>query len=238
MEVTTSALVFSALKYGEADLIVSCFTRCDGIKNYLVRGILKSRKGKLKPSYFQPLTQLELVAVHKNKGSLERIKEAKVFAPYRTLHTNVVKSGMVMFLSEMLRNSIKEEEANEELYDYLEQSIQWLDDNEAIANFHIFFLLKLSAYLGFYPDTSNIKSQYFNLLEGNFVESPFGNYCEKGDSVEAIKGFFGIDFDALPGIKLEKKIRIEALNLLLFYYQLHLQSYKKPKSLVVLNQLF
>lgn len=238
MEVTTNALVFSALKFGEAHLIVSCFTRSAGVKNYLVRGVLKSRKGKLKASYFQPLTQLELVAVHKNKGSLERIKEAKVITPYQTLHTNVVKSGMVMFLAEMLRNSIREEEANEELYDYLEQSIQWLDENEAIANFHIFFLLKLSAYLGFYPDTSNIESQYFNLIEGNFVESPFGNYCENGASVEAIKGFFGIDFDALSGIKLAKKTRIEALNLLLFYYQLHLQSYKKPKSLVVLNQLF
>ena len=238
MEITTDAIVFSSLRYGEADLIVSCFTRSNGLKSYLLRGILKSRKGNLKTSYFQLLTQLELVAVHKNKGSLERIKEAKVITPYKTLHTNVVKSGMVMFLAEILKNSIKEEEINEDLYDYLEQSIYWLDQNDEIANFHIFFLIKLSAYLGFYPDTANIEGKYFNLLEGKFVENPFGNYCEKGDAVEAIKGLFGIDFDALPATKLSKKTRLGVLNLLLLYYQLHLQSYRKPKSLMVLNQLF
>jgi DNA repair protein RecO (recombination protein O) len=107
MVITTRAIVFSSLKYSEADLIVTCFTEKEGVKSYLLRGVLKSKSGKLKASYFLPLTQLELVAFHKNRGTLERIQEAKVLNPFQTLHTNVVKSGMVMFLSEMLKNCIK-----------------------------------------------------------------------------------------------------------------------------------
>jgi DNA repair protein RecO (recombination protein O) len=238
MEITTKALVFSAVKYGEADLIVSCFTQKEGLKSYLLHGILKSKKGKLKASYFQPLTQLELVANHRNKGGLERIKEAKVISHYDTLHTHVVKSGMVLFLAEMLKNTIKEEETNSNLYNFLEQSLFWLDQHDQIANFHIYFLLKLSAYLGFYPDASNIEGQYFNLVEGNFKETPFGSYSEKGANVAALKAFFGIDFDAIPQIKLTKKVRLETLDLLLKYYQLHIQGFRNPKSLLVLNQLY
>ena len=146
MIVSTKAIVFSAIKYSEADLIVTCFTEKEGIKSYLLRRILRSKSGKLKVSQFQLLTQLELVAYHKNKGTLESIREAKVFQPYKTLHTNVIKSGMVMFLAEMLKNCIKEEEANVDLYEYLENAFFWLDNNNDVSNFHILFLLKLSTH--------------------------------------------------------------------------------------------
>jgi DNA repair protein RecO (recombination protein O) len=238
MIVATKAIVFSAIKYAEADLIVTCFTQKEGIKSYLLRNILKSKSRKLKASQFQLLTQLDLVAYHKNKGSLESIREAKVISPYQTLHTNVIKTSMIMFIAEMLKNCIKEEESNEGLFEYLENVLYWLDCHEETANFHILFLLKLSSYLGFQPDSSNIKGLYFNHLEGCFQEKESGMYCDEGQVVEDFKCFFGINFDGISEIRMNKKARLDVLNLLLNYYQLHLQNYKKPRSLLVLNQLF
>jgi len=238
MVITTKAVVLSSLKYGEADLIVRCFTESSGLKSYLLKNILRSRKGKLKASYFQPLTLLELEVVHKNKGNLERINEAKVLYPYQTLHTNVVKSAMVIFIAEVLTSSIQGEAEDKTMFHFLKDSFIWLDTNSKIANFHILFLLKLSGYLGFYPDTSTLTHHYFNLLEGNFQPINDGKYCENGTHVEMLKQFFGIEFEAIPRIKPTKKIRLDILNLMLLYYQLHLQSFKKPKSLLVLNQIF
>lgn len=238
MLVATKAIVFSAIKYSEADLIVSCFTEAAGIKSYLLRGILKSKKGKLRTSYFQPLTQLEIVAEHKNKGTLEYIKEAKVFNPYRSLHTSIVKSGLLMFLSEMLKNCIREEEPNDRLYKFLEQSFSWLDQNEEVANFHILFLLDLSMYLGFYPDASNIEDEYFNILEGSFQPTDTSNYCLSGSRIEIFKRFFKVDFQTMASIKISKVERNEVLELILSYYNIHVQGYKKPKSLAILHQLF
>jgi len=238
MVITTNAIVLSSLKYSEADLIVRCYTESSGLKSYLLKNILKSRKGKLKASYFQPLTLLELEAVHKDKGNLERIKEAKILYPFKTLHTKIVKSAMVIFIAEILTNSIQEEVEDKALFHFLKNSFIWLDDNDEIANFHILFLLKLSRDLGFYPDTSKTTPLYFNLLEGNFQSIGNGKYCEKGVHVEVLKQFFGIEFDELSRIKPTKKIRLDILNLMLLYYQLHLQSFKKPKSLLVLNQIF
>jgi DNA repair protein RecO (recombination protein O) len=238
MVVHTDAIVISALKYGEADLIVKCYTQKCGLKSYMLRGVLKSRKGKFKTSLFQPLTQLELVAKHKDKGSLEYLQDAKVLTPYQSLHTNVVKSAMVMFLSEMLKNTIQEEEQNENLYEYLLNTFNWLDSNDQIANFHLLFLLNLTRYLGFYPDDSDTDHLYFNMLDGVFEDTKANNYCVEGQDVELLKQLLGINFDDLESVKLSKNHRSGFLGFLLNYFQIHIENFKKPKSLSVLNEIF
>lgn len=238
MIITTRALVFSALKYSEADLIVTCFTEDYGLQSYMLPNVLKSKKGKVRASYFLPLTHLEIVGTHKNKGTLERIRDVKLVQPYKTLHTEVVKSSLVMFIAEMLKICIKEEEPNKNLFEYLEHAMLWLDAHEGIANFHILFLLKLTAHLGFYPEASHLELRYFNMLDGTFQDLKTNDYCKEGSKIDAFKQFIGINFDAIAEIKLTKTERSEVLLMLLNYYQIHLQGYKNPRSLVVLNQLF
>lgn len=238
MLVSTKAIVISALKYGEADLIVKLYTLSDGLLTYMLRGVLKSKKGKFKASMFQPLTKLEIVANHRNTGKLEYLKEARVGEAYMTLHTNPVKSAMVMFLSEMLKNTIKEEEANPELFGFLEKSFQFLDHATKIANFHLFFLLKLTRYLGFHPENRNSDFPVFNLLEGIFQEIPVNDYCIEGSNVELLRLFLAADFFSLQEIRLNQTRRNEFLNMLLLYFEIHIESFRKPKSLSVLNEIF
>ncbi len=238
MQITTKALVITSIKYSEADLIVKCFTQSSGLKSYLLRNILKSKKGKIRTSLFQPLTLLEITANHKDKGTLEFIQEAKVYYTPQSLHTKIVKTSLVLFLSEILKNVIQEEEKNESLFLFLENSIQWLDKNDNTANFHLLFLLQLTDYLGFYPDESTLELPVFNALDGIFQKSPTNIYCIKIPENSGFKQLFGIKFDALNAVKLTKKERSDSLNILLLYYELHIQGFKKPKSLEVLNQLF
>lgn len=238
MLITTKAIVISSLKYSEADLIVKCFTEAAGLKTYLLRNILKSKKGKLKASMFQPLTQLEIVANHKEKGALENMREAKVVNSYQSIHSNIYKSSMLLFLAEMLKNSILEEEENQDLYDFLEKSFNWLDENDHIANFHLIFLVKLTKYLGFYPETSKMDLNYFNLLEGIFEDHEANVYCISGENLEIFKQILASDFQNEKNLKLNKLKRNNFLNMLLIYYDLHLQNFRKPKSLVVLNEMF
>ena len=224
MQVTTKAIVLSAIKYGDTSLIVKAFTASDGLKSYLLKGVLASKKGKLKTAYFQPLTQLELVAYHKNKGTLESIREAKVSYHYQSLHTNITKNALTFFLAEMLSNSIQEEEDNENLFEFLEATLQWLDNHEDIANFHLYFLLVLTKYFGFYPDTVDSDAPYFDLQDGAFVNVLSMNP--------------GINFDAINTIKMNKKQRYQLLKSIILYYELHLHGFRKPKSLAILNEVF
>ena len=237
MLVTTKALVISALKYGEADLIVRCFTEEAGLKSYLLRRILKSKKGKLRTAMFQPGMQLELVAMHKDKGTLESIRDAKVTHAYTSLHTDIFKSSIVLFLSEMLRNSIQEEETNRPLYAFLEHAFLWLDLHGHSANFHLLFLLELTRYLGFYPDISTTDYDHFNLETGIF-ETTESRYSISEENLDTLKVLLGTNFDELSEIKLNQKRRTSFVNMLLAYYELHLHGFRKPKSLAVLSSLF
>ncbi|GAA4110638.1 DNA repair protein RecO [Aquimarina addita] len=238
MIINTAAIVIHSIRYGDSDLIVSLFTKSSGLKSYLLKGILKSKKGKIRSSLFQPLTLLEIEANHRNNDTLERLREAKILLPYATLQTDVVKSSLVFFISEILKNSIKEEEANESLFEYVTTALLWLDTNENISNFHISFLIKLTQYLGFYPDLSKISCRYFNLQEGCFQSNNSNLYCIEGENITLLKGFLGTTFEASMDIRTTRNVRNSILTILLVYFELHLHGFKKPKSLSVLTEIF
>ena len=126
---------------------MKCYTEKLGVKTYLVRGVLKNKKGPIKAAYFQPLTQLTLEANHKQKSNLHSLKEVHVSEPYKSIHTDIVKQSIVLFLSEILTSSIQEEEENTVLFEYLETAFLWLDAHDKIANFHLLFLLNLTPIL-------------------------------------------------------------------------------------------
>ncbi len=238
MQVTTKAIILSSLKYGDTSLIVKAYTFSDGLKSYLLKGVLSSKRGKVKAAYFQPLTQLELVAIHKNKGTLENIREAKTSYHYQTLHSNIIKNTMTQFLAEMLGNCLLEEEPNESLFYFIEASLQWLDTHNEVANFHLFFLLNITKYLGFYPDINNNNYLYFDLVEGNFTNSINTNPMIKEDNLNYFKTLLGINFDEIHSVKMSQNNRQELLKSLILYFKLHLQGFRKPKSLAILNEIF
>lgn len=238
MLLKTNGIVLSKLKYRDNDLIVKCYTSQRGVVSYLLRGVLKSKKGSAKTAYFQPLSQLQIEENYRANQSLQFISDVKLNIVYKSLHSNVVKGAIVMFLSEVLSSVLKEEERNEHLYDYLETSLIWLDHEDDYANFHLLFLLNLTKYLGFHPDMSTMVLPHSNLNSGEFELKSKGFYTVSDENLIILKQLLGINFDALNSIKLNSKQRQSFLTMLLSYFELHLGDFKKPKSLAVFNQVF
>ena len=46
MLVSTEAISLNYVKYSETSIIVKCFTKSDGLKSYLLKGIRTSKKKK------------------------------------------------------------------------------------------------------------------------------------------------------------------------------------------------
>ncbi|MEP1487929.1 MAG: DNA repair protein RecO [Algibacter sp.] len=238
MLTTTNAIVLSKLRYRDNDLIVKCYTEQFGVVSFLIRGVLKSKKGNVKVAYFQLLSQLQLVIVYKNNRNLQAIKEVKLNHLYHSLHSNVIKSAVVMFLSEVLSSILQEEEQNETLYSYIETTLLWFDTHSESSNFHLLFLLNLTKYLGFYPEEINPESPYFNLRDGKFENKDYGKTSIYGENLTLLKTVLGTTFDALNTVKINAKQRQSFLSMILLYFELHLGSFKTPKSLQVFNQVF
>ena len=238
MLISTNALVLSKLKYKDNDLIVKCYTQQLGIVSFLLRGVLKSKKSHTKAAYFQPLSHVQLSIVYKENRSLQSVSDTKMNHVYSTLHSHILKSAIVMFLSEVLASTLKEEEPNETLFSYLETSLLWLDEQTEFSNFHLLFLLNLSKYLGFYPDTNAMTLPYFNLREGKFESNPHADYAISGPNLILLKQLLETPFDTLSAVKINSKRRQSFLNMLLLYFELHLGSFKPPKSLQIFNEVF
>lgn len=236
MLVKTKAIVLSALKYQEKSLIVKCFTQSEGLKSYFVPSAFSTKKSSQRIAYFQPLTLLEIEANHKNKGALEYFKEVKVATPYSTITTNIYKSTIVIFLSEVLHHAIKEEEKNESLFTFLETALIWLDTHDEIANFHLILLLEVTKFLGFYPDDSEVDLPFFDIVEGNFTLHQGINSLSQNESF-LLKKLIELKLDSEQKLFTSSERQLLLKNLL-DYYGIHLDGFKKPKSLEVLKDVF
>jgi DNA repair protein RecO (recombination protein O) len=236
MLIKTKAIVISSLKYQEKSLIVKCLTQSDGLKSYFVPNAFSAKKSNQKIAYFQPLSILEIEANHKNKGTLEHFREIKLAHAYQTISGDIVKSTIIMFLSEIIHHSIHEEEKNESLFEFLESALLWLDAHNETANFHLILMLEMTKFLGFYPDASETELSFFDCGEGTF--SPFqGTNCLSEHETFLFKKLLGLKFDSDQKVfaGIERQI---LLKILLHYYTIHLDGFKKPKSLDVLKEVF
>jgi len=229
MQIKTQAIVLSAIKFQEKSLIVKCFTQSDGLKSYFIQSAFSSKKSNQKIAYFQPLNILEIEANHKNKGTLEHFKEVKLAYNYQNINTDIVKSSMVLFLSEVLHNSIFEEEKNENLFSYLETSLMWLDTHDTISNFHLIFLFQFTKFLGFYPQMQETDAAYFEMIDGVF--SPFqGTSCLNEHETLLLKKLLNLKFEDTQK-NFHKEERKVLLKVLLNYYSIHLQGFKRQNYL-------
>ena len=238
MIISTSAIILSKVRYQDNDLIVKCLTRDLGVVSYMIKNISTSKKSRNKFAFFQLLNILDLESNYNPNRPIQYIKDLKVSYNFTSLHTNIYKSSVVMFLSEILSNIIHNESKDLELFDFIEESFIWYDKSDDSSSFYLIFLMQITHYLGFYPDCSNMSYNYFNLEEGLFETSKNSKYVIEGDSLVLFKTILGIKFDSnkLPFIdKINKK---DILKNILIYFKLHVDGFKDPKSLKVLNQIF
>jgi len=238
MLTSTEGIVLSSLKYNESDLIVKCYTKSHGILSFIVKGVLKSKKGKIKPSFFQVFSLLSIHCQVKNKAQLNYFKDVQPAEHLTSLQSNIYKGTLAMFISEVVKSVIYEEEQNEELYNFLKDSILWLDNSTRFSNFHLAFLTKLTLYIGFYPDLKKEDDEtFFSLMNGHFL--PYEDkYCLNADYSSLLKQLIALDKHDYHSLTIGKVQRRKLLEILLHYYELHIENFKIPKSYDVLKSIF
>ena len=146
---TYHCIVLSTLRYKDNDLIVKAFSREIGLVSFIHRGAYKPKKGSTKSAFYQVLSQ-NLVSTTAKNNDLKTVRDVTSNYLYTSLYTNVFKSSIAMFLSEVLTASIKEEHQNIALFEFLKTAFTYLDLRDHFANFHL-FLVKLTKFFDFAP---------------------------------------------------------------------------------------
>ena len=76
------------------------------------------------------------------------------------------------------------------------------------------------------------------LENGQFTAQAHGSECVSGQEIEMFKSHLGTKFDNIDKISANAVQRKRLLRLLMRYYELHVQSFRPPKSLDILYEVF
>jgi len=237
MIVQTPAIVISSLKYGDKSIILKLFTREEGLKAFIIKNAFSSKNRQ--SSFFLPLSFVEVIYDSKNKKQLNYLKEARPLIHYKSIHSNPYKKAIALFLSEILNTLLSEEEKDLFLYDFLENSFLGFDEKQTgFADFHLWFMLNLTRFLGFYPNRSYAEKGYFDLENGIFTnEISSVSIIEKSD-LELFEKLLEFDFNQSENNLFNREQRNVLLKIIIRYYKLHIAGFRQPKSLEVLTQVF
>lgn len=215
----TKGIVFKFFKYSDTSIIVKIFTARFGLQTYIVNGV-RSKKSKNKIALFQPLTLLDLVVYHNPARDINRISELKCSIPFQTVHSQMPKTAVTIFLSEIMYKSIKEEDEAEEMFEFIASSISLFDHlTEHFQNFHLQFLLKLTRYLGFAVELNDPVFYSLDSKERNKLEQ----------------------LNTLPyeqWVDISNAERRKYLDLIVRFYKRHIESIHEINSIKILQELF
>lgn len=227
MLVKTRGIVVSYIRYKESSIIVKIFTRELGLKAYIVNGV-RSSNAKTKMGFYQPLTILELVVYNKENVGLNRISEVKLGKAYQKIPFDFLRSGIAMFMAEVLSRSIYEGYQNEDLFDFLEEALVFLDDEQAVlSHYPNVFLWGMARYLGFAPD---VAGEFFDELKEDFTKQ-----IDWEPEMAYLGSLMVEDFGFRE--KVPAQIRRNLLEHLLIFYSKHLDQPAEWKSVKVLRQM-
>lgn len=240
MQTKTEAIVLHTLKYGDSKLVVDTFTRECGRLSFMV-SVPKSGRGRLRKQYFQPLAQLSLECDVRPRLQLQRVKEASLAYAYTTLTTDSRKLAIALFAAEFLCHALRGEQQGGPLFDYVADSLQWLDSaGGGFANFHVVFLMRLSRFLGFSPNTEGYAPGCcFDLRAGGFCGRAPLHTDWLGPAEASLVGLMlRMDYATMHLFRLNRAERNRLTDIIIRYYRLHLPAFPEPRSLAVLRELF
>jgi DNA repair protein RecO (recombination protein O) len=239
----TKGIVLRTVKYGETSVIATLYTELFGIQSFIINGVRSSASSATgKANLLQPAAILELVMYHNDKKNLQRLKEFRWSYLYTDLFYNVVKYCIALYMVELLQKTLKEPEANPDLFNFIEDAFIHLDksDGAVMANYPLFFALHLSSFYGFrFSDRWSDKKSILDLQEGEFVsEKPLHPYTLEGQYSYVTSQLLRVMVPSELGeIRLNQENRRVLLQAYQTFYALHVSDFGTMKSLPVLQEV-
>lgn len=232
--------MLSTINYNDKYVLVQIFTESFGRVTYMVSKA-KGKNTKAPKSLFSPLTLLDLEVEHQASRDIQRVREARSELFLYDISGSLSKTSMAFFMSEFLSRVLRDTNDSQLLFSFLEQSVQILEiTDKSIANYHLVFMLKLSHFLGFYPNLEEYReNSLFDMINGEFVTyQPLHKHFLNRTDSKALSLLARISFENMHRFVFSRQDRINIINKILEYYRLHLYDFPTLKSLDVLHELF
>jgi DNA repair protein RecO (recombination protein O) len=238
MEKTVKGILIHTIRHTDSNFIVRIYTRNYGLKSFIIRSG-KTPKTSVQ-HLLQPLALLEFESHIKEQASLQQLKSLRIAHALQAIPFETGKSAIVLFLDEVLYKTIPDDYENDALFTFLWDAVILLDDAFSAKNFHLWCLLEITRYFGFYPQyEDNNRNNYFDLLLGQFVgEKPLHQSAMEKEQAQLLMQLLDKEWPQVQDLELHSEQRKILLDHLVLYIRIHLENLREIKSLHVLHEVF
>ena len=144
---STEGVVLARRNYGEADRIVSIYTKHFGRLSYMAKGIRKPTSRKR--ASLEIFSSVSFLA-HKGR-SLDLITETQTLETFRSIRKSLSRVALAYFFCEVIGKITREAEKNEELYNLLLKYLNELKTSRRLRTLRHNFSYDVLILLGFLP---------------------------------------------------------------------------------------
>ena len=145
---TSEGIVLARRSYGEEDRILAVYSKLHGRVSLIAKGVRKLRSKKR--GHIEIFNKISFQAVSGN--SLDIMTEAIVIDDLFDLKKNLKKVSLAYYFMEVIGKITHEGEANYEVYNILQQSLQNLKKTKELKKLRFDFILRLLTVLGYWPN--------------------------------------------------------------------------------------
>ena len=239
---TTRAIILLKKPFKENEMLLTTYTEEFGKITFILFGATSKKAGH-RQAFLQPLSLVEIIADFRPNRDVQFIKSINIEIPLPELLIDPYKNTTALFLAEFANHAIKATLQDKYLYEFLHNSVQLLDmiDHGQIGNFHIAFLVRLSAFAGLTPNLgpTTHAATYFDLGKSEYIRYAGYNPNAIGHfEQDYLRQLLRINYKNMSRFRVRREERANLLNKIVDYYKIHIQGFGELKTLDILHQIF
>lgn len=233
-------IVLHTIKHKESGIIVQGYSNRAGRETFFLRGGGKSKSGS-NLSQLHPLSVIDVTLSSFKLSDIPIIKEFSLALRFNAIRGDLFKSAIALFISELVYKTIKEQEQNNDLYNFLVNSIKILEEIRfGCANFHPYFMIGFCRQIGYSPETTTQgDGMLFDIASAKYISTKErGEYCFGPDESSLLFKLSSTPLQEIASIKTTGNQRYLLIKEMLRYISFHTGFDVKIESLEILHEVF
>lgn len=216
-------IVVDVRRHNDNTDVVTLFTPKLGRISFL-SAASASKAGKMRRARLQPLAIINTEIKYNPNKELHRLGAFSLETVWTGLYSHPHKQLIVMFVAEFLNRLLRASMPDENLWEFIGNSIAYFDKQQrGVNDFTVAFLASLLPFAGIQPDGREYRpGYYFDMQEGRFSEErpSHPDYLEGREAAFAAL-LTRINFTNIKVLKLQTSQRSQIIRGLLRYYSIH-----------------
>ena len=241
----TEGIIMRRQDLGEADRILTTYTRDFGKLRLLGKGIRKPQSKTAGHVELFARVDLQLT----RGRTFDIITQAQMLDAYLPLRQNLTLSTYASHFVELVDAFAEDEDENKELYDLLASGLAWLSETSDVNRTASYYELRLLDQSGYRPELFNCvlggekikpENQFYSPEEGGVICPSKGRntprtYAITLDALKVMRYMQSNAFEVIEQVKIRPKVLGEVEYLLHRTLTFHLE--RRLKSVEFLNRL-